>query len=378
MTTDRPTAFAFTKLVVADVDGMADYYCTVFGFHRGTRDQFDNGVGGEPIDEIALTAKAGDKYGALTLLKFMKRPAVMEDETILGFTTPDLSALLDRVKRAGGHPPRPHQGTSRPRDPSRFRARSRRTPERAGRGPRMSIVSSKQQSGADETGHGDVREVADAPRRGRPPRLSRQGIVDSVLAIFERAPNEVPTIASIAREVEAVPAALYRHFESLEDILDCVMAGILEASHSLPDDEVSWQRQLDSWMRDLRSHLLRYPAILAMIGRTGRTSPAWLEASSALVEILGRAGLSGRDLAAGYLWVLETTVGLVMQEAVLPLPDQIAHARASRHEFSAAARARFAPIVHEVELIDGEGFFSFAVEQAIAAIELRARSPRKT
>ena len=102
MTTDRSTAFAFTKLVVDDVDAMADYYCTVFGLHRGTRDQFDNGVGGEPIDEVALTAKAGDKYGALTLLKFMKRPAVKEDETILGFTTPDLAALLDRVERAGG------------------------------------------------------------------------------------------------------------------------------------------------------------------------------------------------------------------------------------------------------------------------------------
>lgn len=174
------------------------------------------------------------------------------------------------------------------------------------------------------------------------------------------------------------PPALYRYFESLEDILDCVMAVILEASHSLPDDEVSWQLQLASWMRDLRSHLLRYPAILAMIGRSGRTSPAWLEASSALVEILGRAGLSGRDLAAGYLWVLETTVGLVMQEATLPLPDQIAHARASRHAFSATARARFAPIVHEVERIDGEGFFTFAVEQAIAAVELRAESGRKS
>ena len=241
----------------------------------------------------------------------------------------------------------------------------------------MSIVGNKKRSDADETGNDDLREVAHPPRRGRPARLSRQGIVDSVLAILEREPNEVPTIASIAREVEAVPAALYRHFESLEDLLDCVMANILEASHSLPDDEVSWQRQLTRWMRDLRIHLLRYPAILAMIGRSGRTSPAWLEASSALVEILGRAGLSGRDLAAGYLWVLETTVGLVMQEAMLPLRDQIAHARASRHAFSETARTRFAPIAHEVEGIDGEWFFSFAVQQAIAVVELRAGSGRK-
>lgn len=215
-------------------------------------------------------------------------------------------------------------------------------------------------------------EASTPAKRGRPARLSRQRIVDAVLVLLERDPKTVPTISTIAREVEAVPAALYRHFESLEDLLDSVMAGILEASHALPDADLSWQRQLERWMRDLRVHLLRYPAILAMIGRSGWTSPAWLDASSALVEILGRAGLAGRELATAYLWVLETTVGLVLQEAAMPLPDQIASARASRHAFSPAARERFAPIEREVGRIDGDALFDFAVEQATAGIELRA------
>jgi AcrR family transcriptional regulator len=222
------------------------------------------------------------------------------------------------------------------------------------------------------------RPTAPSPaRRGRPARLSRERIIEAVLAILEREPTTVPTISTIAREVEAVPAALYRHFTSLEDLFDGVMAEILEASQALPDGDVAWQRQLERWMRDLRLHLLRYPAILAMIGRSGRTSPAWLDASSALVEILGRAGLGGRELAVAYLWVLEMTVGLVLQEAMLPLPDQIAHARASRHAFSAAARARFAPIVHVIEEIDGEAFFDYAVAQAIAAVALRAGAKAK-
>jgi AcrR family transcriptional regulator len=224
---------------------------------------------------------------------------------------------------------------------------------------------------------GDARATGLPSRRGRPARLSRQRIIDAVLSILEREPNGVPTIASIAREVEAVPAALYRHFESLEDLFDCVMAGILEASQTRPDGDEAWPQQLERWMSDLRAHLLRYPAILAMIGRSGRTSPAWLDASSALVEILGRAGLSGRELAATYLWVLETTVGLVMQEAMLPLVDQIAQARASRGDFSPAARERFRPIERVIEEIDGEAFFSFAVEQAIAVVERKAAARAK-
>jgi hypothetical protein len=46
-------------------------------------------------------------------------------------------------------------------------------------------------------------------------------------------------------------------------------------------------------MTSLRNHLLRYPAVLPLIGRRGRTSPAWLDAASVLIEILERAGLSG-------------------------------------------------------------------------------------
>jgi predicted enzyme related to lactoylglutathione lyase len=100
---DQPIAtYTFTKLVVDDLDAMCDYYCAVFGLHSGTRERFDDGVGGEPIDEVALVANAGDPFGAVSLLKFENRPAAKPNEVILGFTTPDLSALLGRVTKAGG------------------------------------------------------------------------------------------------------------------------------------------------------------------------------------------------------------------------------------------------------------------------------------
>ena len=96
--------YTFTKLVVHDLDAMCSYYCTVFGLHAGTRERFEDGVGGEPIDEVALVANPGDAFGAVSLLTFEERPAAQAspDEVILGFTTPDLTALLDRVKSAGG------------------------------------------------------------------------------------------------------------------------------------------------------------------------------------------------------------------------------------------------------------------------------------
>lgn len=217
---------------------------------------------------------------------------------------------------------------------------------------------------------GAARIEAEPRRRGRPARLSRDQVVDAVIALLEREPRAMPTIARIAHEIGAVPAALYRHFDGQDDLFDQILARVLASSEPQADESAPWQRQLATWMQGLRRHLLKYPAVIALIGRSGRTSPAWLDASSALVEILAGAGLAGRELAITYLWVLETTVGLVWQESVMPLPEQIANANASRQALSDRSRARFAPIEKEMAKIDGEVFFAAAIERTTAAIEL--------
>lgn len=214
-------------------------------------------------------------------------------------------------------------------------------------------------------------------KRGRPPRLSREQVVDTVLHLLEKEPRVLPTIARIAEEIGAVPAALYRHFDGQDDLFDSVLARVLASSGTRIDATATWEAQLASWMHGLRRHLLKYPAVIALIGRPGRTSPAWLDASSALVEILAGAGLEGRELALAYLWILETTVGLVWQEASMPLSEQIANASASRRALSDLSRARFAPIELEMTRIDGEAFFAFAIERTTATIELRRTTHRR-
>ena len=69
--------------------------------------------------------------------------------------------------------------------------------------------------------------------------------------------------------------------------------------------------QIRDWMTALRNHLLRYPAVLTLIGRRGRTSPAWLNVAAVQIGILKGAGLRGAQLARAHLWVTETTIGIV-------------------------------------------------------------------
>jgi predicted enzyme related to lactoylglutathione lyase len=56
----------------------------------------------ETIDEVMMSPDPDATWSSLVLLKFEGRSAASEGEVILGFTTDDLPALLERVEAAGG------------------------------------------------------------------------------------------------------------------------------------------------------------------------------------------------------------------------------------------------------------------------------------
>lgn len=94
-------SFGFSKLIVHDLEKMADFYREAYGLHAVNRHRGAS-IGGEEIDEIMLSADPEAAYGPLILLKYLGRGPSPSGELILGFTTDDLPALLERVERAGG------------------------------------------------------------------------------------------------------------------------------------------------------------------------------------------------------------------------------------------------------------------------------------
>ena len=209
-----------------------------------------------------------------------------------------------------------------------------------------------------------------APVRGpgRPARLSRDAIVSAALDLLDGAPGDPLTVGRIANEVGAVPAALYRHFADLDELLDEVLGRVLGGVELAIRRRAAWPEQVRDWMTSVRSHLLRYPAALRIIGRRGRTSPMWLDAVASLVEVLERGGLSGTALARAHLWVTEVTMGLVMQEVSLSLPEQIAGARTSLSGMSDAGRTRLAPLMPELGRLRADAFFAYAADRTVAAL----------
>jgi AcrR family transcriptional regulator len=163
--------------------------------------------------------------------------------------------------------------------------------------------------------------------RGRPARLSRESIVDAGLALLLESPDEPLTLLRVAREVDAVPAALYRHVGSLDELLDGVLARVLEGVRFEIRRRASWRAQVRDWMRCIRGHLLRYPGVVRLLGRRGPHLAGVVRRVEHVDRDPPERGARGAALARAYLWIAETTMGVVVNEASIPFREQIDAAR---------------------------------------------------
>ncbi len=58
-------------------------------------------IGGRAIEEV-LFKPTGEGGATFVLFKFLDRDLPASEEVIIGFQTPDVTAFVDRVRRAGG------------------------------------------------------------------------------------------------------------------------------------------------------------------------------------------------------------------------------------------------------------------------------------
>jgi predicted enzyme related to lactoylglutathione lyase len=94
-------ALGFTKLVVHDLERLVAFYSEAYGLHAVRRVRGER-IGDEEIHEVMLAAEADAPFGSFVLLQYVGRGPSPVGEVLLGFVTDDLTALLDRVCRAGG------------------------------------------------------------------------------------------------------------------------------------------------------------------------------------------------------------------------------------------------------------------------------------
>jgi TetR/AcrR family tetracycline transcriptional repressor len=149
-------------------------------------------------------------------------------------------------------------------------------------------------------------------RRGRPPRLSRDQIVEAAVDLLEREPDVTLTIKRVAEAAGSAPMALYRYFPDREALLQAMADQVMATLQpSRPADGI-WQDQVRDWMRKGRERLRPYSQLLPYMAATRQ--PAGLPTLARLAAILRPLDLGEDDLALAVMLITSTTLSHAMYE----------------------------------------------------------------
>jgi AcrR family transcriptional regulator len=154
---------------------------------------------------------------------------------------------------------------------------------------------------------------APPPRRGRPPRASRELIVDAAVTLLRESPGELLTMARVAKAAGLSPMGLYRHFKDRDELMDEVAGRILAERNAAIPHEGPWQDQLRAWILGGLEHLVPYAQVVQVV--LGGGSARWVHDAATLVRILDQAGFADDELAEMQVWIALSVGGYVMAEA---------------------------------------------------------------
>lgn len=93
-------SFAFTKIVVTDLDASEQFHIQTLGLSRVNYIEF--GEGAAQLQEVILAVPDGGSGGAhLSLIRLPNRPVSRPGETVIGFMVDDVGATVAAMADAG-------------------------------------------------------------------------------------------------------------------------------------------------------------------------------------------------------------------------------------------------------------------------------------
>ncbi|MFD8331055.1 TetR/AcrR family transcriptional regulator [Streptomyces solisilvae] len=210
--------------------------------------------------------------------------------------------------------------------------------------------------------------------------LSRRVILDAAEKVASRDGLEAFTFQALARELNAHPTSLYRHFRDKDEL-------ILELIDDLRARSYGGQlRATDSWRDDLRTqaryiheHYLRYPVFAwQMAARTTRRPTEFANVEFAL-DCLHRAGLDDEE-AVMYVRVLGNVIrSLSAMEAGLQALDPETRDRDTLaweleyRRLPADTYPRIAALTAPLAAIGDPTVFDHALGMLLDSVEARVR-----
>ncbi|WP_330256955.1 TetR family transcriptional regulator [Nocardia sp. NBC_00565] len=203
--------------------------------------------------------------------------------------------------------------------------------------------------------------------RGRPPRLSRDQIIEAAVELLEREPNAGLTIKRVAEAVGSAQMALYRYFPDRDTLLQAVADHVVAHIRPRPLTGDTWQEQVRDWMRNSSARLRPYSQLLPYMAATRQ--PVGLRALDRLAMILSPLGLDDEDLALAVILIGSTTIGYASFETHrLPAEQVVAALREGLPLRSEAEREIVEPLLPLLPTAYAR-LYDTILDQTIATIE---------
>lgn len=140
-----------------------------------------------------------------------------------------------------------------------------------------------------------------APRRGRPPKITREQIVEAVLAEGFAG----LTVPAVADRLGVTTMTLYRHAATRSDLLAMAWDHVL-AHHTWPRTEGRWREVLDRHATALWDLLAEYPGAVSEL--SGVMSAGMVDLYDGLAVSLVRQGFTADDAVLAVDTVIDLAV----------------------------------------------------------------------
>lgn len=152
-------------------------------------------------------------------------------------------------------------------------------------------------------------DVSTPARRGRPPKLAPNQVVEVAREIVLAEGYDAVTVRRLAAELGVSSFAVHAHMGSKAELLDAVVMELLATRHTPVRTARSWQQGLLTFAELMWEVLLEHPAVVEVLQRSVIAPEAVLVDLDRIALLAERAGLRTDELADIYETVWTFVVG---------------------------------------------------------------------
>ncbi|TAM71093.1 MAG: TetR family transcriptional regulator [Microbacteriaceae bacterium] len=161
-----------------------------------------------------------------------------------------------------------------------------------------------------------------SPRELNSKRLDRATIVAAGLEIASRPGIAAISVRALGTELGVDPTAVYRHFQSKDDLMRALLDELQASSLSRLPEGAPWRERLRSLAHATLATFVAHPAIAVEATVLATNGPAETATIEFILAAFAEAGLEGGDLASHYAlfasYVLSEAAGISRGRASSP------------------------------------------------------------